>query len=131
MNNVSIIHVKTATGTSRRKKIGECIGQGTVGGALLRLLNLDSGVQQFFKSSSHEASYADSVRLGPLIFQDDLARICLNVQAAQAGNDKVETITNLKQLEINIDKSSYILLGNKNKVEEIRRLQQGLIFQAI
>ena len=118
MNNASIIHVKTATGISRKKEIGECIGQGTVGGALLSSLNLDSGVQQFFKSSSSEASYAD-VRLGPLIFQDDLARICLNVQAAQAGNDKVETITNLKQLEINIDKSSYILLGNKNKVEEI------------
>ena len=106
-------------GISNSERIGENIGQGTIGGALLSSLNLDMGVQSLFTSSTSEISYG-AIRLQPLIFQDDLARMCTTVQPAQAGNDKVAEITNSKQLEINIDKSSFIILGNRNKVKEIR-----------
>ena len=60
-----------------------------------------------------------------MIFQDDLARVSTSAEAAQKGNDRIEKITNLKQLEINIEKSSYIILGNKKKVSEIRQFIQN------
>ena len=56
----------------------------------------------------------------PLTFQDDLARMSTSVEAAQAGNNMVATVINKKQLEVNIDKSSFIILGNKKKVQEMR-----------
>ena len=120
MNKGNIIKIRTGVGISNSETTGENIGQGTIGGALLSSLNLDMGVQSSFKSSSSEISYG-AIRLQPLIFQDDLARICTSVQAAQAGNDKVAEVTNSKQLEINIDKSSFIILGNKNKVKELKK----------
>ena len=79
------------------------------------------GVKQFFNGSSSEISYGD-VRLQPLIFQDDLARMSSSVAAAQEGNDKIEHITNLKQLNINVEKSSYILFGNINAVKKMREI---------
>ena len=57
-----------------------------------------------------------------LIFQDDLARACTSVEAAKDGNNKIEKITNSKQLEINVDKSTYLIFGSKKKVREIREL---------
>ena len=60
------------------------------------------------------------MRLQPLIFQDDLARISTSVNAAQEGNLKVAEITNLKQLEINVEKSSYVLIGNAKVVNDMR-----------
>ena len=38
----------------------------------------------------------DEIRLQPLIFQDDLARMSTSVKVAQEGNDKVAHVTNLK-----------------------------------
>ena len=82
-------------------------------------LNLGQGVHDFFEGSSSEISYAN-LRLEPLCFQDDVARVCKSLQAAQAGCDKMAAVTNLKQLDINVEKSSFILLGNKSRISEIR-----------
>ena len=82
-------------------------------------LNLDMGVKEHFEGSTSEICYGD-VRLQPLKFQDDLSRMSTSVNAAQEGNTKVAEITNIKQLEINIDKSSYILIGNTEVVNNMR-----------
>ena len=104
MNSSNNIFIKNGAGKSKAKETTEYIGQGTIGGALLSSLNLDMRIQEFFKQSTNEISYSD-IKLGPLIFQDDLARMTSSVHDAQAGNDKVACVTNLKQLEVNIDKS--------------------------
>merc|ERR1712030_299472 len=106
-------------GDTNESTTGENVCQGTVGSGLLSALNLGQGVHDFFEGSSSEISYGN-VRIEPLCFQDDVARVCNSVEAAQAGCDKMAAVTNLKQLEINVDKSSFILLGNKRRISEIR-----------
>ena len=64
---------------------GENITQGSVSGALISANNLDRGINSYFKTSSHEISYAN-IRLQPLLFQDDVARLCTTRDEAQAGN---------------------------------------------
>ena len=89
MNKSSNIHIKMGTGKSNSRTIGETVSQGSIGGALLSSLNLDNGVQQYFSNSSSEIYYGN-VRLQPLIFQDDLARMSTSVDAAQTGNNKID-----------------------------------------
>ena len=118
-NRKSIIKVKSGCGDSRESITGENVCQGTVGSGLLSALNLGQGVHDFFVGSSSEISYGNT-RLEALCFQVDVARICDSLQSAQAGCDKMADVTSLKQLDINVDKSSFILLGNKSMINKIR-----------
>ena len=120
-NRKSKIKIQTGCGESNESTTGENVSQGTVGSGLLSSLNLGQGVHDFFQGSTTEISYGNT-RLEPLCFQDDVARVCNSREAAQAGCNKMEAITSLKQLEINVDKSSYILLGSKTKISEIRNM---------
>ena len=43
------------------------------------------------------------------------------LESARSCNNKIETIMNMKQLNVNVDKSSYILLGGKDQVAKIRK----------
>ena len=43
-------------------------------------------------------------------------------QSGKDGNDKIEQIVNLKQLQANIYKSSFLLGGPRKSVQEIRKL---------
>ena len=92
----------------------ENIAQGSMGWGLLSSLNLAGDVQKFFEGSSDEASYGH-MRLQPLMFQDDIARLCLSVQSAQAGNDRISLVMGLKQLKINVEKSFYTIIGSTKK----------------
>ena len=108
-------------GLTESKQTDGNIAQGMLGSALLSTLNLSTGIQNFFSSSTHKISYGDT-RLEPLMFQDDLGRLCRTANEAQAANDKIEQVMNLKQLQVNIDKSSYLLIGPRKRVHEIREL---------
>ena len=77
--------MKTGVGLSAATELGENITQGSIGGAMISTINLDFTVNGHFKSSSYEISYSD-VRLQPLIFQDDISRLCSSPKDAQAGN---------------------------------------------
>ena len=120
-NHKNVIQVQTGVGVSNKCTTDENITQGSIGSGLISALNLDSGVNSFFEGSNMEVSYGP-LRLQPLLFQDDVGRLCSSPEAAQAGNDKMAAITSLKQLEINVDKSVYILFGNKHRVTHIRNL---------
>ena len=48
--------------------------------------------------------------------------MCTTVQSIQAGLDRISAIMSKKQLQLNIDKSCYILLGNNTAVNKIRNL---------
>jgi hypothetical protein len=71
--------------------VGEVVGQGTVGGALRNQLNIDKRIERYFCGSSDEVSYG-TVRLQPIVFQDDVARIAGDITAAQAGNQKLSFV---------------------------------------
>jgi len=81
------------------------------------------GIQNFFKGSPHKVSYGD-LRLEPMMFQDDLGRLCHTYYEAQSANDKIESVMNLKQLQVHVYKSSYLLLGSKKNVHDIRKFME-------
>ena len=82
-------------------------------------VNLDYSVNHHFKESQHEISYCD-VRLQPLIFQDDLSRLSSILEAAQAGNIYIKACIEPKLLDLNTDKSCFIILGDKKMVKNIQ-----------
>ena len=89
MNRKTTLKVKTGVVLSKATELGENITQGSIGGAMISTINLDFTVNCHFKSTSYEISYSD-VRLQPLIFQDDISRLCSSPKDAQAGNIYVE-----------------------------------------
>ena len=54
-----------------------------------------------FRHSSYELSYGEE-ELNPLLFQDDIARVCDSVEAAQHGNELVSHVMETKLLDFNI-----------------------------
>ena len=105
------------SGTAR---VGETVAQGSIGGALASSLNLDVEVNNFFSGSIDEVSYSN-VRLQPIILQDDLCRLFTSADSARNGVRRMENIMKLKQLDINVDKSSYIVCKKSSKNAEIRQ----------
>ena len=74
--------------------------------------NIDHGVSDTFATSDGEVKYLE-MDLGPLIFMDDIFRMGENVSSAQRANNLMETIIGKKSLEFNLDKSSFMVMGNK------------------
>ena len=118
MSKNTRIAVKTGNGMTAEADVGEVIGQGTVGGALASQVNIDRGVERYFCGSRDEENYG-TVRLQPIIFQDDIARLAGDVRSAQAGNHKLSYVMKEKQLKVHSDKTGFIAIGKKKFQERI------------
>ena len=129
-NRETNIKVKTGVGTTKSATVGETVAQGSIGGGLASSLNLE--VNNFFNASMDEAAYSN-IRLQPLVLQDDLARLCSSVESARAGLHRIETIMKLKQLSLNVDKSSFIICRNSSMSANIKEdLEQNpLIYDGV
>ena len=66
--------MKTGAGLTEKADAGEIIGQGSAGGALASQINIDMGLDSYFKESKDEICYG-SVRMQPIYFQDDVAML--------------------------------------------------------
>jgi hypothetical protein len=119
LNMNTRIRVKTGAGYTEWSDEGSMIGQGTGGGALVSQANLDKGIMDMFSGSVDEIGYG-SVRVLPLMFQDDIMRVAGSVFSARAGNVKVAAVMRSKQLCLNPDKTGYIILGKRGAVEKVR-----------
>ena len=120
LNEATEITVKTATGVSDTALLGDCIGQGTAGAALVSQANLDHGLMDYFQDSKDEISYG-GVRLQPLAYQDDILRGSKDVMGTQVGNIKMAAMLEEKGLEAHPDKTCFIVCGSrkyKAKVNE-------------
>lgn len=53
------------------------------------------------------------MKLGPLIFQDDVARLSLNSHSAQSGNLRMRCVAESKLLDFNVEKSCFVVFANK------------------
>ena len=127
MSQNTRISVKTGVGMTGEADVGEVVGQGTVGGALTSQVNIDKGVDRYFRGSMDEMSYG-TIRLQPFIFQDDIARVAGDIRTAQAGNIKLSNVMNEKQLKVHPDKTGYIVVGNSQYREQVQReVQQSPI----
>ena len=127
MNRNTRICVQTPVGVTDEQDTGEGVGQGTLEGALISAVNLDTGVDEFFHDSEYEVSYA-SLPLQPILYQDDVARMSLDLESAQMGISKMEALAETKLLNYNLEKSCFIVIG-KNK--ERKEIQQQLVHQPL
>ena len=112
MNKDTIVRVKAAVGTTDDRDIGEGQGQGSAKGASLSAVNLDLGMSSFCKGSETETNYGN-VEIRPILFQDDISRMAQNISDAQEGNDRLETLTETKLLDFNLDKSVFLIVGKE------------------
>ena len=120
LNTNTRIQVKTPVGISEKREIGEIWGQGTIESAIVSSNNLDAGVGDFFQTSDFEFFFG-SLRLQPLLYQDDLLRACSDPVSAQHGIDRLQNLAETKLLDYNWSKCSHIFMGKRNarnKLEE-------------
>ena len=75
-------------------------------------INLDQGVNEMFCGSSDEICYG-SIRVQPIIFQDDILRLGDSLSSVRAGNVKIDSVMNQKKLKFNSDKTGYIMMGKE------------------
>ena len=93
--NDTVIQVRTGAGCSARADIGEFVGQGTIGGALVSQASLDDGILGQFEGSGGLAY--GSLELLPFQFQDDFENISSTVLEARVANMKVDTMVKEKR----------------------------------
>ena len=113
LNKNTRFSVLTPVGMTEERSRGEGLGQGTGEGALISAVSLDGGVRSYFHNSEMEASYGD-VKMAPMLFQDDVARLAENVDAAaaQCGNNYTEVLAVTKHLDYTFEKC-YVVMGSK------------------
>ena len=119
LNKNNFIQIKTPVGITEGFKTGENVTQGSVGGGLISSLNLDVPIATFFAESEHEVSYGN-IRMNPVIYQDDLARVASSVAGAQAGIDKVEVCMETKMLDLHDEKSCFLVFGKGKELESMK-----------
>ena len=81
--------------------------------------NVLVGVDDEFRDSDKEVVY-HNIKLNPQSFMDDILRPAENVRNAQYGNDKMEEMVKKKVLKFNLDKSNFVILGNKKSRKKLR-----------
>ena len=124
LNQNTEICVKTSAGMTDTVMVGDVIGQGTAGAALVSQLNLDHGMKSYFSSSTDELYYG-AVRCEYFAYQDDIGKPSAGVSQAQAANIKMDQLFREKGLDAHPDKTGYIVFGSKGYKEEIsRQLEQ-------
>ena len=118
LNQDTEIRVKTSAGMTDSVYVGDVIGQGTAGAALVSQLNLDHGMKSYFSGSADEIYYGD-VRCEYFAYQDDIGKPSAGVNQAQAANIKMTQLFKEKGLDAHPDKTGYIVFGSKTYKEEI------------
>ena len=121
LNKKTQIRVLTGLGVTEYKHMigNELVGQGTQGGALISGLNIDRGVNDYFENSNNEVCYG-SVRLQPVLFQDDVVHMSTSRMACQAACSRMEAIMKSKQLLVHPSKSCIMISASKNNISRIK-----------
>ena len=117
MNKNTRISVQTPVGITEERDTREGVGQGTLEGSIVSAVNLDKGVDDFFRDSEYEVSYGE-LSLQPLLYQDDVARLANDLESAQMGNNRMETMAETKLLDFNLEKSFFILKKSRQELEK-------------
>ena len=111
LNENTKIQVKTGAGLSSQGLAGPVTCQGGGGAALASALNLDRGLDMYFRGSKDEECYG-RVRLQPLTYIDDIMRGSKDINCLRAGNVKLDCVLRQKQLEAHPSKSCYLIFGS-------------------
>ena len=100
MNKNTRIIIQTPVGDTQPKNTGPIVTQGSVEGPVLSSVSIDNGTNVTFAQSEVEVMYK-SLKLGPTIFMDDLARMAATLASAQYGNNLMQELIEQKCLEFN------------------------------
>ena len=122
--------VRTPVGDSDKRNTGENWGQGTIEGAIASAKNLDGGVNDFFQTSDYEFFFS-TLKLQPMLYQDDLIRACQDPVSAQHGVDRLECLADTKLLDYIWSKCCTIFLGDckaRLQLEESFERQPTLLY---
>ena len=76
-------------------------------------------MNDYFQSSLYEVCYG-TVRLQPLIFQDDILHISTSRVASQAASMRIESVMKSKQLSIHPDKSCFVISSTEDNISRIK-----------
>ena len=118
LNQNTQIRIKTSAGMTESVEVGDVIGQGTAGAALVSQLNLDYGLHRYFAGSADEVYYG-GVRCEYFAYQDDIGKPCAGVNEAQAANIKLSHMFKEKGLEAHPDKTCYVVFGSKSYKDKV------------
>ena len=120
LNQNTEIRVKTSTGMTDRAVVGDVIGQGTAGAALVSQLNLDHGLHTYFGGSADEVYYG-GVRCEYVAYQDDIGKPSAGVNEAQAANIKMAQLFKDKGLDAHPDKTCFVVFGSTSYKDKINK----------
>ena len=94
LNEKTQISVATPAGTTETADVEEIVAQGSGGAELVSGLDIDRGLESQFSGSIDEISYG-CVRLQPLAYQDDIARLAEDIPTTNYGNVKISNMLEL------------------------------------
>ena len=107
LNEQNEIRVKTSSGRTDTAMVGNVIGHGTAGAALVSQLNLDHELHSYFVGRSDDLYYG-SIWFKYFAYQDDVGKPSAGVIEAQAANIKLAHMFQDKGLEAHPDKTCFI-----------------------
>ena len=130
MNENLKISVTTPVGKTELKQTDSSLGQGTIEGAIVSAVSLDNGVGEEFNDEDETENDDKEEKpetlnslpkdfFHPCLYQDDIAKASLNVESAQVANDKIEHVVESKLLTLNLEKTTFVVLGNERARKKI------------
>ena len=123
LNEDTRISVKTSVGQSRSKVIKDSIGQGTGGAALVSSLNIGCGMDDAFKNKT--STNIGDVKINSPTFMDDISNMCDNLNKAREASGAIHGALGPKGLSINHSKSKFLIIGDKNKKNRQKILDEA------
>ena len=108
-------------GVTEEAEVGAVVGQGTIGGALVSQAVLDEGVMEHFTPGEEEEVQYGGTPMAPMMFMDDLIHGSKGTKEARRASSKVNLIMKARALQLNEEKSTYMVMGNKRQREQIRK----------
>ena len=120
LNRKNRIRVRTGAGNSSYTDAGELLGQGSGGAACYSQKYLDVKVGMMFDGSTDEFRYGGVLGM-PAIQMDDIFRAVGGVDAANAGNIKLDMMGSLCQLDYHPVKTCYIIMATESQKDLLRK----------
>ena len=121
MNKNVRVRVQTPVGVSQSADVGPSVAQGSVDGPIISSVSIGNEVHDAFAADhgDHEVMYG-SLSLSALIWMDDILRMATTTANAQFGNNLIDKIVGNKGLELNLDKSTFIVMGGQKARKKIK-----------
>ena len=98
LNQGTVIRVRTGVGLSDPGEVGDVVGQGTIGGALVSQGVLDEAIGEHFQPGGEETVSYGQVKMAPIMFQDDFLHSAESTEKARQANKKINFLVKERNL---------------------------------